>query len=226
MKKTLILRPKKSEPGDGYAAFCPESNALLGMGPGVLVEISAQKMHGTVPKDEARAVKKNRRADTIAAITCNPGFDTLAIFSHGWSSGFQFGFDTKNVDELAFAIRAANAPPTVRVVMYCCGCGDGSGVDGDGGIADTLRDKLCQEGLAHCQVDAHTTVGHTTKNPWVRRFRGEGSMTGGHGGTWIVSPTSDLWRPWRRALASTDLRYRYPYLEIGDIHEELSPSRH
>ena len=226
MKKSLVLRPKKGEPGDGYHAFAPESNRFLELHPGALVEISAQKMSGTVPKDEARAAKKMRRAATIGAVTGNPGFDTLAIFSHGWSSGFQFGFDTRNVDELAFAIRAARAPADVRVVFYSCGCGDGSGVDGDGGFADALRDKLCQEGLAHCQVDAHTTVGHTTRNPWVRRFRGEGSMTGGQGGGWIVAPTSDLWRAWRRALANTDLRYRYPYLEIGDIHEELSPSRH
>jgi hypothetical protein len=120
-------------------------------------------------------------------------------------------------------------PSLVPVVaLYCCSTGAASSADayaefgGDGGFADRLRDALCVAGGVHCTVDAHTTAGHTTMNPYVRRFEGRGSRVGGVGGFDLVSPKSgDLWRRWRRALRETSLRYRFPVMSVAEIHDWL-----
>ena len=66
-----------------------------------------------------------------------------------------------------------------RVVLYACSTAKGENtaqdmeaVGGDGGFTDRLRDLLCQAGAVDYQVDAHSTAGHTMKNPYVRRFQG------------------------------------------------------
>jgi len=146
----------------------------------------------------------------------------LAVFSHGWRTGIQFGFGLPHVDDLA--VELARGCTSVRVVFYCCSTGSGPGVGGDGGFADALRDALCRAGAVHCQVDAHDKAGHTTKNPYVVRFLGQGSATGGQGGQWIVAPKSALWGRWVRALRG-DLRFRFPLMDVAAIHAELEAGK-
>lgn len=142
-----------------------------------------------------------------------------AFFGHGWRTGIQFGFGIANVKELAKAL--AYGCTSVRVVLYACSTGDGAGPGGDGGFADALRDALCVAGAPFCQVDAHDRPGHATRNPYVRRFMGQGSNVGGTGGQWIVAPGSALWGRWKAALAG-DLRLRFPMMDVGEIHAELA----
>lgn len=146
--------------------------------------------------------------------------DRLALFCHGWASGIQFGFGLAHVKQLAEAIASIDRP---CVTLYCCLTGedDKGHVGGDGNFADRLRDALCAAGAVYCRVDAHTTAGHTTMNPYVRRFDGLGSPVGGCGGSWIVAPGSKLWPKWVKALKG-DLRFQYPEMEIAEIHEELN----
>jgi hypothetical protein len=145
--------------------------------------------------------------------------DYLAFFCHGWPTGIQFGFGLAHVNVLAEAIKSKYTKEGPCVTLYGCLTGSGP-ADGDGNFADRLRDALCQVGETYCVVDAHTTAGHTTRNPYVRRFDGLGSNSGGTGGQWIVAPNSKLWKKWKKALTG-DLRFRFPYMEIVDIHDEL-----
>lgn len=146
--------------------------------------------------------------------------DRLAFFCHGWATGIQFGFGLAHIKQLAEAIATIDRP---IVTLFCCltGKDDAGHVGGDGHFADRLRDALCAAGAVECRVDAHTTAGHTTMNPHVRRFDGLGSPIGGCGGQWIVAPGSKLWPKWKAALRG-DLRFRFSEMEIGEIHEEVN----
>ena len=150
----------------------------------------------------------------------------VAFFCHGAGRQIQFGFDARNVGDLARSLSGCTA---LRMPLFACSTGKGTGGEalaafgGDGGFADALRDALCREGVVECCVDAHTTVGHTTRNPHVRRFEGMGSPVGGAGGYFIVHPgQKTLWRKWRRALRETNLRFDFPFMSVAEIHRGLT----
>lgn len=194
---------------DATGAFQPEARAFLETGLDGVTYGDLVIVDNHLHADEMRA----RILDAIAEH--KP--DHVAFFCHGWATGIQFGFGMAHVKQLAEDIATIDRP---TVTLYCCLTADGP-TDGDGGFADALRDALCQAGAVNCRVDAHTTAGHTTRNPRVRRFDGLGSAHGGTGGQWIVMPQSALWGRWVRALRG-DLRFRFPGMEIAEIHEELT----
>jgi hypothetical protein len=207
----LVFAPQFNTRGrrDATGAFQPEAEAFCRARGGVpfLVgnTLDAPAMRAQVYGQIDRAVGPVR---------------TVACFCHGSGTGIQFGFNRRNAIDLALAI-AKVSTPDVRVALYCCNTAGGPGVGGDGGFADSLRDALCRAGAVQCQVDAHTTAGHTTRNPYARRFLGMGSAVGGVGGLWIVAPRSTLWAKWRRALRDTSLRFDFPFLSIAEIHARL-----
>lgn len=207
---------------DATGAFQPEATAFC-----------KQNKNGVVILVDNRRDGPSMRTQVIDAIrqsSPRPAWmKAVAFFCHGLGRKIQFGFDVRNVDELAKAINDSCDAGTagVRVVLYACNTGMASlgeqykPVGGDGGFADALRDALCRSGMTTCQVDAHTTAGHTTRNPYVRRFEGHGSPVGGVGGYILVAPGSKLWRPWVKALRETDLRHEFPFLTAGEIHQRL-----
>lgn len=152
---------------------------------------------------------------------------TIALFCHGWSTGIQLGFDLKNIRDLARAI-ADTSEPDVKVLLYCCSTAStpqkllGAGPGGDGGFADELRDNLCRFGAKYCRVMAHTTPGHSTKNPHLRFFEGGGSDIGGQGGQYVVRPGSTLWRRWKDAMAHSEMRFRVGHMQVDAIHRVLT----
>lgn len=155
-------------------------------------------------------------------------YPTIAFFCHGLGRKIQFGFDVRNVDQLAAAMKGLKGWALhARVVLYACNTGMASKkeqyepVGGDGGFADALRDAMCRADLVWARVDAHTTAGHTTRNPYVRRFEGMGSPVGGVGGYMLVAPGTKLWPKWRKALRDTNLRYDVPLMSVSEIHERL-----
>jgi hypothetical protein len=200
---------------DTTGAFQPEARAFLrfvGIGDPVLID--------------NRTSETDMRRQVLSALAdpriCTGGEPVVAFFCHGQSRKIQFGFGLAHADLLAKAIAAGSQ--RARVVLYACNAGmdvRGAPVGGDGGFADVLRDALCRVGCVDCVVDAHTTAGHTTRNPYVRRFEGRGSPVGGIGGSFIVQPGSALWRKWQAALRDTDLRFEFPFLSIGEIHNRL-----
>jgi hypothetical protein len=206
----LAFCPRHNTSGlhDATGAFQPEAQkfALLHGGDVVIVD-----NHTT---------KTKMREIVLAEIRLRKP-TTIAFFCHGWKSGVQFGFGFQHVDSLAACIAQSCPYDSPIVPLYACSTGDGPGVGGDLGFADALRDALCRAGATWCQVFAHTTAGHATENPYVRRFSGSGSPSGGIGGSWIVTPKSDRWSRWVKSLKG-DLRLRYPLMSDAEIHEELS----
>jgi hypothetical protein len=154
----------------------------------------------------------------------------VAFFCHGFKSGIQFGFRMLQAESLARTI-AEHATEDVRVTFYACDAArdnDNERSDdllefgGDDGFADHVRDYLCAAGATKCVVDAHTTAGHTTMNPDVRRFEGLGSPVGGVGGYYLVPREKrKLFAAWRKALR-TDLRFDFPFMGAAEVHKRLA----
>lgn len=177
-----------------------------------------------------RRTKKEMRAAVVNVLKSRSGLDAIAFFCHGYKRGLQCGIDTDTARDLARAIGASSLWAGPAVTLYACDTGrdiDADRLDdleqfgGDGGFADRLRDELCVAGYVHCRVDAHTTAGHTTRNPNVRRFDGAGSPVGGIGGYYIVPKGSKMWKKWRAAL-TTDFRFQFPFMDCTGIYEYLA----
>lgn len=218
MVGVLALAAKHNTEGkyDATRAFIPEARRFLAYWEGEGFE-----PHETLI-DNRRSYGL-RRVETEAAIAKVPHLKHLAVFAHGWASGIQIGYRVIRAGQLADAISAVAHDDEPIVSLYCCstGASQTQGLPGgDGGFADTLRDELCKRGLVHCRVDAHVTAGHTTRNPHVRRFEGQGSWAGGQGGSYPVRPGSGLWGAWKRALRGT-LRYQMSQLTVAEIHDQL-----
>jgi hypothetical protein len=226
-KNVLVFAPQYNTAGkkaDATGAFQPEAQAFA-------------RHHG-VPKNQVvyvdNTLSKREMRQTVLGVVAafrqgasgGKPPDAVAFFCHGQGKRIQFGFDTTNVADLAKAMTGIVAP---RVALYACNTGKASDAEalaafgGDGGFADALRDALCQAGATECQVDAHTTAGHTTMNPNVRRFQGMGSPVGGVGGFYIVHPKQkNLWKKWRTVLRETNLRFDFPFMSVAEIHKALT----
>lgn len=164
----------------------------------------------------------------------------LAIFCHGWGSGIQFGISNKDLSEfakvLAINMRGNDAAPAL-ITLYCCSTAMGlaGSVGSDGSFADLLRDQCCISGLRWVRVTAHDRKGHTTYNPYVKFFDGNGSPFGGTGGYWAVSPSSPLFPAWKKRLSGIkklggnpddSLRYILPTLSTAEIQNQIRTNEH
>lgn len=202
---------------DASRAFIPEAKAFADYW-------ADDGFHTHVALIDNRKPRAARRAETLAAVRAFGPIAHLGLFCHGWRNGVQVGFRVQELPALTEALAQMADTSALRVSLYCCSTAHG-GTGGDGGFADVLRDQLCERGLINCRIDGHTTRGHTTKNPYVRRFEGEGSHFGGQGGRFIVRPRGPLWREWRACLRdrSDPLRYAMTSLQTSEIHEWLWP---
>lgn len=231
-QRALIFLPKYNSHGkrDVTGAFLPEAKRAADL---------FKQSH--IIRFNNRLGFAKRRREVLNALRIEPTengpFDTVIFLCHGWTDGIQAGFKRRNAPELARAIRFAAPKNNIRVPLYCCSTGDdefdspfqavaspfhdGCG-PGEGSFADKLRDNLCEQGAVHCSIMGHTCEGHTTRNRHALRFQGAGSQYGGVGGFRLVAPGSKLWRPWCRALKDDDFRFRFPYMTIDGIHNELS----
>lgn len=92
---------------------------------------------------------------------------------------------------------------------------------GSEGFAFKLRDRLVRY-CPNCTVDAHITLGHSTKNPFVRRFE----APAGSAGKTILQNDDRLWGKWVRTLRdpfehSSSLLWTFSEMTINEIHEYL-----
>lgn len=220
--RCLVFAPQHNTKGrkDATGAFIPEAKRFM-------------KRHGIPPHmfhliDNSRS-KAWMRAKVLEIIdrSAGEGLRGVAFFCHGHRLGIQFGFHRKTVDDLAYSISNA-CHRDVRVPLYACDTGrdadrqrkdDLEAFGGDGGFADLLRDALCEYGAEDCMVWAHTTLGHTDKNSHTRLFPGLGSPMGDTGGFYVIHfKKRKPWRKWQWLLRKTDLRFDFPFMEIGEIH--------
>jgi hypothetical protein len=230
-KNILIFHSSKNVHGrrDATGAFIPEARKFA-------------KIHG-VPDDQVIGVpcigtsKAKRRQMVLDGLSkADAWADAVAFFCHGWATGIQFGFGLKQIPELAEMLYDS-CFDNAKVILYCCSTAENKekgnnrviSVGTDGGFADELRDEMARQGLADCQVDAHLTAGHTTRNPYVVRFLGESvedKAQGATGGAYLVAPGSQYWRKWRNALWSKvpglrDLRFEFPFMSELEVKQAL-----
>jgi hypothetical protein len=179
------------------------------------------KHGGTIHRFDNRKPSTHRRVDVLDGLIYGPTvtpFRSVSFFCHGLARSLQAGFDLDSVGLLAKAIRNVSVADVV-VILYACSTASGlsrQSPGGDGGFADTLRDRLVEAGARHCRVVAHSTAGHATRNPNVRFFDGPGDV----GGISPVDPGDDLWRRWTHAL-KTDFRFDFPFMSIDAIRAYL-----
>lgn len=217
----LAIVPMSNSKGkkDVTGAFLPEARKWVDLHGGALARF-----------DNAAAPAK-RRADVEAVLGGHTGLRAVGFFCHGLSRSLQTGHGLSHVDALARVLTAATAPGAV-VALYACDAADTpvkNAPGGDDGFADRLRDALILHDAEHWHgghVDAHVTTGHTTTNPYLRRFDCTLAVPsevplGIVGGDWLVKPGSGLWTAWRKALRNTDLRFRFPFMTERQIHAEL-----
>jgi len=223
-ERVLCFVPTHNVEGkkDVTGAFLPEANAFIAAsgGSGKIVAF-----------DNSKSLAARRKEVLNYLTSCGPtsGYTSVAFFCHGWLNGIQAGFQRRHVGELAAAIAKLIHEDDVIVPLYCCSTGKDEQDDpltaagtGDDSFADKLRDAMCAEGIVQCRVMGHTTVAHTTKNPMVLFMDGMGVPEGGVGGYPPVSPKSANWKKWKKALQTTDLRFRMPYMTAAEIHAELT----
>lgn len=218
---------------DASGAFIPEAKAFLrfrGEDPNVNVVAFDHRM---APARRREKVERDIRS--LHAQLGGKPFEGVAFFCHGYRSGLQTGHTSKTVAGLVSVLRDT-CSPEVAVPLFCCDAARDADADraddlldapgGDGGFADVLRDAMLRtEAFRGANIDAHATLGHTTRNPYVRRFEVTAAVPsetilGLPGGSWLVTPNSSRWRAWVRALR-TDFRFRFPFLDASAIAKGL-----
>lgn len=220
----LVFLPDRNiKKADYSGAFLPEAKAYA-----KFHNIPLKNIHEIdISKPDA-----DRRAQVIKYIELRgqeyDAINSIAFFCHGLKHKIQLGFNVNNI-YLLTATMAKYCETEVAVPIYACSAArdmdgqiaddmDPDTVGGDGGFADTLRDSLCKDHMVYCRVMAHVTAGHTTVNPWVRFFDGEGEENGGQGGYWVVEPRSPLWKKWIKWLREDDdNRFRFPFMTYMEI---------
>jgi hypothetical protein len=217
--KTLAIAPAfNTKAADATGAFIPEARSFVDMHqPSALLLFDNAATYGA-RMDECEKWLREWS-----------GIEAVAIFSHGWRDGVQPGWRRGDIWRMAAALKACCVASPV-VALYCCDTGrdadddraddTAAGPGGEGGFADMLRHELVRIGV-RATIFAHTTEGHTTCNPYVRRFAPDEVA----GGEWIVEPRSPMWRAWCRALACTDIRLRFPFMPQAEIEPELAAPR-
>lgn len=221
--KAVAFAPLHNSPGkhDATGAFQPEAKKWLraiGVEPDALYLVDC-----SLPF----VLRKKRVLDVLASY--QQDIEVAGFFCHGAKSQLQVGFNLASVPALASSL--ARFPPLAHVVLYACDAARDADADkrdetaegpgGDGGFADLLRDNLVGVHGRSTTVWAHSTVGHATMNPYVRRF----DPSKLNGGEWVIDPTDPRWRKWRRALRETDLRFHFWSLTQDELHAELSTFR-
>jgi len=87
--------------------------------------------------------------------------DRIAVFGHGTSTWCDLGFKVGDMMTLIQKMVTVLATENVRIALYCCLTGKA-----DRGFANVLSMAT------GAVVMAHTTSGHTTRNPFKRMFFG------------------------------------------------------
>lgn len=142
-------------------------------------------------------------------------FKTVAIFSHGWSTGVHFaGGDFRNTNAAEKVKKVAPAlTQDVNVILYACSAAKAPSEEeswysgtmkggGQGSLAGEMRDALISEGLTGGTVWGHTTVGTASSNWALRRF----SAAAGAGAAGESYVSTDIFTAVERASAIADLQ--------------------
>lgn len=224
MRHIIFTPDRNSRKADGTmdndftGAFEPESKRYAKYWRGLGDEIVIQAI------DVSQHV--NARLNKMLSVIENGApVDRLAFFCHGWKTGIQMGLSVTELTLVPFIRRlVATSTPELKVALYACSTGASDGPAGDGGdtgFADVFRDMLCRAGRPNVSVFAHTSAGHTTRNPHVRFFFG--APDGAYGGDDVVGRKTPQFAKLRAKLNDgSDFRWRVPYMTRDELLAELS----
>ena len=164
MQHRVLTPDRNTGSNDFTGAFQPESQRYAEhfRHRGETVTVS------TVPLSSSRHNMRESVKRLLASGTAP--LDTLVLMCHGWPDGIQLGFHRDDCASLAEMI-AAYCVESPLVVLYCCSCGSDSNGGAGNSFAGVLRDR-CRALGRSATVFAHTTAGHTTRNPNIRVFHG------------------------------------------------------
>ena len=227
-KNILVIYSSKDTPGmnDADGAFIPQAQAFS-----KFYGVPKLNMHG-IPCPDLTNVQRFDRV--LKALHENQGIKQIAMFCHGWSTGLQFGLNKPNIPRLIQWLSAA-CVPEVKLTLYACSTAstnkDSRNIRMPGtnnGYADKLRDKMIEVGFRGGWVDAHLQKGHTTENPFIMRFYVQPRWEKDYdmpGGEWLVSPQSQLWPAWKRAIQDDNGPFKYEFGQMtqAEIYARLSP---
>lgn len=164
MQHRVLTPDRNTSSNDFTGAFQPESQRYAShfRDAGETVTVS------TVPISAQRHTM--RESVNLLLSRASGQIDTLVFMCHGWPDGIQLGYHREDCASLAQTI-AATCAESPLIVLYCCSTG--SDVLGGAGssFAGVLRDQ-CRALGRYATVFAHTTAGHTTRNPNIRLFHG------------------------------------------------------
>lgn len=225
-KRGVCLLPDRNTgtKKDWSGAFRPEALHFAKFA-GIDAKKNLVQVNLRLPKPKMREVVEN--AIVAARTGYGAPLDCVAFFCHGYSTGIQLGYSTKEgidqVRKLASVI-AANSTKNVVVNLYACSTASSANkrsMDGDGGFADLLRDELCRAGAVDCRVVGHITAGHATLNPQVRIFDGNGISSGGAGGVEVARRGTPTYSKFARLLDGP-YRFQFPFLPLSRIYADLA----
>jgi hypothetical protein len=92
------------------------------------------------------------------------------------------------------------AADNIIILLYACSA------------ANTFASRIAGGVGSNCEVYAHTTSGHSFKNPYVKRFPP---------GDWVIAPGDRQWSKWAQRLRQTSLWAVFPYLTDEQLREVL-----
>jgi hypothetical protein len=244
-RRPVIITPDRNHHEHDYqGAFKPESDRLARY----LKTLQPESGYPRILRTDISVGSGGRMTQIAQFIREVGSIDYLAFLMHGWHSSTQLINPAEPkypdaVGALRLALRSASlslassstcfaqdslsattassasesrtlssARPTI--ILYACSSDE---------VAKRLFQDLVDE--FDLAVYAHTVLGHTTSNPFVRvfdRVHPEGS--------YLVDPASPYWGKWRKLLSqrgeddstNSDLRFKFPLLTSPEIEFELA----
>src|SRR3990172_576073 len=180
----LVLHPTSNSRGrhDVTGAFAPGARELCRV-----YGIAAPHAFDNTLPEPAR-----ERAVLSAIHSAARPLELLAYFGHGVSDGLSSaGF--RGPMEAAQFCRAVKtvAADSITILLYACSA------------ANSFASRIAGGVGSNCEVYAHTTSGHSYKNPYLKRFPP---------GEWVIAPGDRQWPKWVQRLRHTSLWAVFPFL--------------
>lgn len=212
----IIIAPDRDHPDENDSQeFQGQARAFLSRHPGLLC---------TFDNEAPMTVRASQVLADLDGLPPNSQ-SYIATCCHGWRRGIQPGFDIRGKENpkgdgvlglaphfLADAIaKVAKTDGSLIVPLYSCSTAE----DPVSGFAAVLH-RLLNERSVPNTLYAHTTAGHCTRNPFVKRWR-DGEVS------WLVEPHSAFWGHWVTQLHDLHgtLAYDYPFMTEAELTAAL-----
>lgn len=222
MNILVVHASKDTDKPDASAAFIPESINFT----------KHRESLGDVVQNigfDNSLSQTKRFQEFLKLIDGANNFDAFVYIGHGLRTGLPSCGTTmsnrKQLTDLLF--KKSKSKTKLFVTLFACSAAETmtKQLDGEGGMADKIRDDLVALGMTGAWCDAHPVPGHTTQNSLVKRFYINNEQKD-HGAQYLIAPGSPEFSVWRKKLNSKwrddPFRFDFPYMSSTEIHTELA----